>query len=67
MRISAFDNFPPIKGVRWFNVFVFLFTPAAGIAGFWLAPHSHKTAAWAFLYYVFSMLGIHGFPTGVCE
>ncbi|KAF8914806.1 delta-9 CoA desaturase [Mucidula mucida] len=57
-RITAFDDFPPIKGVRWFNVFVFLATPAIGIAGFWLAEFSRATTAFAFLYYVFSMLGV---------
>ncbi len=56
-RVTAFDDFPPIKGVRWFNVFVFLATPAIGIAGFWIAPFSRATTTFALLYYVFSMLG----------
>ncbi|KAK0194097.1 delta 9-fatty acid desaturase protein [Armillaria mellea] len=58
MRITIFDNFPPIKGVRWFNVWVFIVTPLLGMAGFFYAPSSRATASFSVLYYVFSMLGV---------
>lgn len=51
------NNFPPIVGVRWFNVSVLTLTPAIAGYGLLVAPVYCKTAVFAVLYYVFSMLG----------
>ncbi|KAF7324722.1 Acyl-CoA desaturase [Mycena kentingensis (nom. inval.)] len=51
-------GFPPIVGVRWFNVAVLLITPLVGLYGLVFVPVQRKTAAFAVAYYLFSMFGI---------
>jgi stearoyl-CoA desaturase (Delta-9 desaturase) len=50
-------SFPPIIGVRWFNVSVLTITPLVAAYGLRVAPLHRGTVAFAMLYYVFSMLG----------
>ncbi|KAL1664927.1 hypothetical protein GGF50DRAFT_53806 [Schizophyllum commune] len=50
-------GFPPIKGVRWFNVYVLVTTPAAALYGLCYTTLHPWTVAFAAAYYVFSMLG----------
>ncbi|KAF8890431.1 hypothetical protein BD779DRAFT_1438474 [Infundibulicybe gibba] len=52
-------GFPPVKGVRWFNVGVLVLTPALAVYGF-IAIHEYqrKTMIFALLYYLFSVIGI---------
>jgi stearoyl-CoA desaturase (delta-9 desaturase) len=51
------NNFPPIIGVRWFNLSVLIVTPVVAGYGLFVAPLLRGTALFAMLYYVFSMLG----------
>ncbi|KAI4524963.1 hypothetical protein K525DRAFT_192776 [Schizophyllum commune Loenen D] len=55
---SLLAGFPPIKGVRWFNVLVLVTTPAAALYGLCCTTLHSWTAAFAAAYYVFSMLDI---------
>ncbi|KAJ7678161.1 delta 9-fatty acid desaturase protein [Mycena polygramma] len=51
-------KFPPIEGVRWFNVAVLVLTPLISICGLFLVPLDRRTVIFACAYYVFSMIGI---------
>lgn len=55
------QGFPPIKGVRWFNVAVLLVTPVLGAYGLMFGrPYQPKTMAFALMYYLFSVIGASG-------
>jgi hypothetical protein len=54
---APFSNFPPIVGVRWYNVFVLTVTPLIAGYGLLVAPLHRGTVVFSMLYYVFSMLG----------
>ncbi|THU81583.1 hypothetical protein K435DRAFT_972295 [Dendrothele bispora CBS 962.96] len=55
---SATSNFPRIRGIRWFNLAIFLITPLIAVVGFLMVPLRGLTMWFSVLYYVFSMLGI---------
>jgi Fatty-acid desaturase len=57
MWASFAQNFPEIKGVRWFNVSVLVITPAIAGYGLLFLPLRSDTMFFAMAYYVFSMLG----------
>lgn len=50
-------GFPPITGVRWFNLAVLVITPALSLHGLFRVPILTRTVIWTALYYCFSMLG----------
>jgi stearoyl-CoA desaturase (delta-9 desaturase) len=50
-------NFPPIIGVRWFNLLVLTITPAIALYGFTNLSLKKETVIFSVLYYIFSMLG----------
>lgn len=58
MPVPFSNNFPPIVGVRWFNVFVLTIIPMIAGYGLLVTPFRRATFVYAMLYYVFSMLGI---------
>ncbi|KAJ7750425.1 delta 9-fatty acid desaturase protein [Mycena maculata] len=51
-------NFPPIEGIRWFNVSVLVCTPLIALCGLFFVPLDRRTVLFAIAYYLFSMLGI---------
>ncbi|KAN0082611.1 hypothetical protein V8E55_008406 [Tylopilus felleus] len=51
-------GFPPITGIRWFNLGVLVITPALALYGLLRVPILPSTLVWTALYYIFSMLGI---------
>ncbi|KAJ7319070.1 delta 9-fatty acid desaturase protein [Mycena olivaceomarginata] len=55
---TELHKFPPIEGVRWFNVAVLVLTPLIAICGLVLVPLERKTVIFACAYYLFSMIGI---------
>lgn len=55
--MSSVTGFPAIKGVRWFNLMVLTFTPAAALIGMFVAPICRQTVYFSIMYYVFTMLG----------
>ncbi|KAF7377634.1 Acyl-CoA desaturase [Mycena sanguinolenta] len=55
---TAFDKFPPIEGIRWFNVAVLVLTPLIATYGLVFVPLDWKTVIFACAYYWFSMIGI---------
>lgn len=55
---SLLAGFPPIKGIRWFNVYVLAITPAIAVYGLCNYALHPATVAFSIAYYVFSMLGI---------
>ncbi|KAG2004543.1 hypothetical protein CC2G_003094 [Coprinopsis cinerea AmutBmut pab1-1] len=63
-------GFPPIHGIRWFNVAVLTATPFLALYGLLATPHYNRaTIAFAVVYYIFTMLGITAgnasrFPSG---
>ena len=57
MWINLTQNFPPIKGVRWFNLSVLVITPAIAVYGLFFLTCHLETMLFAMVYYVFSMLG----------
>ncbi|KAF9451566.1 hypothetical protein P691DRAFT_796578 [Macrolepiota fuliginosa MF-IS2] len=52
-------DFPPVVGIRWFNVVVLTITPAISLYGFAILPMRRETAIFSIIYYIFSMLGYH--------
>lgn len=50
-------GFPPVTGVRWFNLSVLVITPVLSLYGLFYAPILSATVVWTTLYYIFSMLG----------
>lgn len=56
------SNFPPTKGVRWFNVFILTFTPLLALYGLIMSSIQLKTMLFSGIYYLFTMLG-ETFPT----
>lgn len=50
-------NFPPIVGIRWFNVAVLTITPTIALCGFMMLSMKRETAFFSVIYYIFSMLG----------
>ncbi|KAF7303796.1 Acyl-CoA desaturase [Mycena indigotica] len=52
------QRFPPIVGIRWFNVAVLLLTPLVACLGLVFVPLDRKTCAFSLAYYLFSMFGI---------
>jgi hypothetical protein len=54
---TELHKFPPIEGVRWFNVAVLVLTPLIAICGLVLVPLERKTVIFACAYYLFSMIG----------
>lgn len=50
-------SFPPITGIRWFNLSVLVITPALSLYGLFQVPILTRTVIWTALYYIFSMLG----------
>jgi len=52
-------SFPPIVGVRWFNIAVLTITPAIALYGFMKLSLRKETMIFSMLYYIFSMLGVH--------
>ena len=50
-------GFPPITGIRWFNLSVLVFTPALALYGLLHVPILTQTLVWTALYYIFSMFG----------
>ncbi|KAF9475742.1 delta 9-fatty acid desaturase protein [Pholiota conissans] len=60
MGLTLTKKFPGTKGVRWFNVAVLVITPLIALYGLYASSDGirRKTAIFAGLYYVFSMLGI---------
>ncbi|KAF7369083.1 Acyl-CoA desaturase [Mycena venus] len=55
---TELHKFPPIEGVRWFNVAVLVLTPLAAIYGLVFVPLDRRTVIFACAYYLFSMIGI---------
>ncbi|KAJ7621244.1 delta 9-fatty acid desaturase protein [Roridomyces roridus] len=55
---NASLNFPPIEGVRWFNVAVLTLTPLTALYGILVIPFDRRTILFAIAYYLFSMIGI---------
>ncbi|KAJ3571726.1 hypothetical protein NP233_g3564 [Leucocoprinus birnbaumii] len=51
-------NFPPVVGIRWFNVAVLTITPTIALYGFTNLSLKKETMIFSVLYYIFSMLGI---------
>ncbi|KAF8154570.1 delta 9-fatty acid desaturase protein [Crassisporium funariophilum] len=58
MLSSLTQNFPPTKGVRWFNLAVLTITPLIAGYGLWSVRLRRDTGFFAVAYYIFSMLGI---------
>ncbi|KAJ6598464.1 delta 9-fatty acid desaturase protein [Mycena vulgaris] len=56
--MTADHRFPPIEGVRWFNVSVLVVTPLIALYGLLFVPLDRRTIMFAAAYYVFSMIGI---------
>lgn len=54
---TEFHKFPPIEGVRWFNVAVLVGTPLIAVCGLFFIPFDWRTGLFAFAYYLFSMFG----------
>ncbi|KAJ7489365.1 delta 9-fatty acid desaturase protein [Mycena latifolia] len=52
-------KFPPIEGVRWFNVSILVGTPLIALYGLLFVPFDRRTIMFAFAYYLFSMIGFH--------
>jgi stearoyl-CoA desaturase (delta-9 desaturase) len=50
-------DFPPIVGIRWFNVAVLTITPSVALCGFMMLSMKRETAFFSVIYYIFSMLG----------
>ena len=53
----TFEGFPPIHGIRWFNVAILVLTPLLALYGLHSVHIRRPTALFAFAYYTFSMLG----------
>ncbi|KAJ7705420.1 delta 9-fatty acid desaturase protein [Mycena rosella] len=51
-------KFPPIEGIRWFNVCILVGTPLIALYGLLFVPFDRRTLVFAFAYYLFSMIGI---------
>jgi len=51
------QGFPPIVGVRWFNLLVLVLTPALAFYGFMTVSLSKETVLFSLSYYIFSMIG----------
>ncbi|KXN86974.1 Acyl-CoA desaturase [Leucoagaricus sp. SymC.cos] len=51
-------KFPPVVGIRWFNLTVLTITPAIALYGIMTLPLKKETMIFSVLYYVFSMLGV---------
>jgi stearoyl-CoA desaturase (delta-9 desaturase) len=54
---AELHKFPPIEGIRWFNVSVLVITPLIALYGLLFVPFDRRTVTFAFAYYVFSMIG----------
>jgi len=50
-------NFPPTKGIRWFNLAMLTLTPLVAVYGLWTVKIRRDTGFFAVAYYIFSMLG----------
>ncbi|PPR00686.1 hypothetical protein CVT24_000974 [Panaeolus cyanescens] len=59
MLASITRKFPSTKGIRGFNLAVLTVTPLIAVYGLWKGNIIRGTSYFAFLYYVFSMLGYH--------
>lgn len=69
MLFALTHNFPPTKGIRWFNLTVLTLTPLVAFCGLWTVKVRRDTGAFAVVYYIFSMLGesrtTHSFSIGI--
>ncbi|KAJ7182712.1 delta 9-fatty acid desaturase protein [Mycena crocata] len=54
---TGLHKFPPIEGVRWFNVFVLVGTPLIALYGLIFVTPDRRTVVFALAYYLFSMIG----------
>jgi len=54
---KVFGGFPPIQGVRWFDVAILLLMPALSIYGMLYVPLKAETAYLSAFFYFWTMLG----------
>lgn len=57
MSTLGLANFPPIRGVLWFNLCILLFTPILTLYGLVYVHFKRETLVCSILYYVFSTIG----------
>lgn len=50
-------DFPVIRGVEWFNLFILALTPLLAVYGFACVSVQRKTMIWTTIYYLISMIG----------
>ncbi|THV00429.1 delta 9-fatty acid desaturase protein [Dendrothele bispora CBS 962.96] len=56
--MSLTQNFPKLRGIRWFNLGILVITPCIAAFGFLVAPLCYQTMLFSICYFIFTMLGI---------